>query len=1334
MKHILHLKHSFAFAALAIFMLMPGLGRGQTMQAAPSTNLTVVSTAGGLAAAIIAAGGSLTTVTDLTVTGTIDQRDFETMRSSMPALRNIDLSGASVAAYNAYPANTVPNLALKENIKITSVILPTSVTSIGDFAFQYCSELTSISIPTSVTSIGISAFESCSGLTSVTIPSSVTSIGDYAFVDCSGDITVDVGNTFYSSGDGVLFNKAKTTLITCPTSKIGSYAIPSTVTSIESWAFYNCIGLTSVTIPSSVTSIGSSAFYSCSGLTSVTIPSSVTSIGNGVFESCSGLTSVTIPSSVTSIGSYAFSGCSSLTSLYAWSATPVNLNASTDVFTGVPTSTCVLHVPVGAKSAYETANQWSAFTTIVADISPLTVVSTAGGLAAAIIAAGGSLTTVTDLTVTGTIDQRDFETMRSSMPALRNIDLSGASVAAYNAYPANTVPNLALKENIKITSVILPTSVTSIGDFAFQYCSELTSISIPTSVTSIGISAFESCSGLTSVTIPSSVTSIGDYAFVDCSGDITVDVGNTFYSSGDGVLFNKAKTTLITCPTSKIGSYAIPSTVTSIESWAFYNCIGLTSVTIPSSVTSIADYAFNSCSGLTSFTIPTSVTSIAKWTFNGCSGLTSITIPASVTSIGEGAFAYCSSLTSVTIPSSVTSIGIVVFANCSKLTSIYAWSATPVDLNASYSVFLNVPTGTCVLHVPVGATTAYRAANQWSAFINITDDLVIPTLTTQDVTSIGTTTATGNGNITGLGVPNPTQYGVVWSTLTNPTVALTTKTTQGAATAIGAFTSAITGLSSLTLYYLKAYATNGTGTYYGNEVSFTTLINTWTGTTNTDWNTATNWSLNVVPTILDDVLIPNVTNKPVVNQAPITPAVCNNLTIASGSVLTIAAGKALTVKGTLTNNATSTGLVIQSNASSTGSLIHNTIGVNATVERYVNAWSDAAHGWHLLSSPMTTQAISPFTVTPATDYDFYQWDEVTNLWMNQKDGTNNIVNFIPGTGYLVAYTTAATKVFTGTLNATDITRSGLTLSGGTNSGWNLLGNPFPSALTWGTGNWSLTNIAAIAKIWDEGDAAYNDINPGEFIPAMNGFMVQSAGAGSLTIPTAARVHNALAWYKSSAGMLKLNAHDLDNITAQESIIRVNDNATEGYDTQYDSHFLAGFAPKFYSTIGGEQLSTNTLPGIDTSRVIPMGFVKNAAGNFSIELMENSLMGVSTIYLTDNKTGSITNMGTSPVYSFTAVAGDDANRFMLSFQGTASIPNPDITKDFTVHAENGIITILQTGNLSGKVTVTDMAGRNVATANLMVGAPTRINLQGHPGVYVVSIVSAEGVSNTKVIIN
>ena len=160
--------------------------------------------------------------------------------------------------------------------------IPEGIKQIAGGAFYDCT-LTSVTIPNSVISIGNYAFSGCTGLTSVTIPNSVTSIGYRAFYRCSGLTSVTIGNS---------------------------------VTSIGEYAFADCSALTSVTIPNSVTSIGNGAFSGCSGLTSVTIPNSVTSIGNYAFWGCTGLTSVTIPNSVTSIGEYAFYNCSGLTSIY----------------------------------------------------------------------------------------------------------------------------------------------------------------------------------------------------------------------------------------------------------------------------------------------------------------------------------------------------------------------------------------------------------------------------------------------------------------------------------------------------------------------------------------------------------------------------------------------------------------------------------------------------------------------------------------------------------------------------------------------------------------------------------------------------------------------------------------------------------------------------------------------------------------------------------------------------------------------------------------------------------------------------------------------------------
>ena len=208
--------------------------------------------------------------------------------------------------------------------KTGSYRIPSTVTTVGDAAFQYCANLTGVIIPPGVVRIGSGAFEYFRKLYVITIPASVTNIGAFAFDGCDllTTITVDSSNPVYSSRNGVLFNKDQTTLLQCPGGRTGNFNIPSGVLSIGQGAFGWDRYLTSVTIPEGVTNIGSRAFMFCYLLTEVTLPNSLTSIGAEAFIECYHLTSITIPAGVTSIGSGAFADCTGLSSIFFVGSTP----------------------------------------------------------------------------------------------------------------------------------------------------------------------------------------------------------------------------------------------------------------------------------------------------------------------------------------------------------------------------------------------------------------------------------------------------------------------------------------------------------------------------------------------------------------------------------------------------------------------------------------------------------------------------------------------------------------------------------------------------------------------------------------------------------------------------------------------------------------------------------------------------------------------------------------------------------------------------------------------------------------------------------------------------
>jgi hypothetical protein len=273
-----------------------------------SKSLTI--TAGGLSAALTVEEKS--TVTNLTLKGTADARDFKIMRDEMPALSVVNMGATTVAAYSGtqgpsgsrstvYPASTIPNYSFYSSVTgygksgLSTFIFPANITTIGVSAFRKCG-LTSVTIPSSVTTIADNAFSTCPLLAGIlTIPTSVTSLGEGVFENCAEINSVTISAKI-SSIEKRLFSGCL---------KITSVTIPSMVTSIGDSAFNNCRILSSVNLPSSLITIGERAFYSCN-LIQVSIPSGVISIGDESFMNCMGLSIVNIPASVTYIGKSAF--------------------------------------------------------------------------------------------------------------------------------------------------------------------------------------------------------------------------------------------------------------------------------------------------------------------------------------------------------------------------------------------------------------------------------------------------------------------------------------------------------------------------------------------------------------------------------------------------------------------------------------------------------------------------------------------------------------------------------------------------------------------------------------------------------------------------------------------------------------------------------------------------------------------------------------------------------------------------------------------------------------------------------------------------------------------
>jgi hypothetical protein len=491
---------------------------------------------------------------------------------------------------------------------------------------------------------------------------------------------------------------------------IPDLAIPATVdfegktylvTVIGDSAFYQSVGLKSLTLPANLTAIGNEAFcgcrqlcwiavgdgdqafYGCHGPAGgVTLPAGLTKIGKGAFYDCNLTGSITLPASLTEIGEGTFCDCDKLTSVTLQAVTPPDLGEW--AFAGIAvqaTFTC----PSESLTDYQTHADWSPFFPSNSNEY--------GGFRFQILGRESAVPTATVIGFAG-------EVIPVSLSIPVTIEVEGVT------YPVTAIGAYAFDGCSGLTGELtLPVGLTAIGSFAFYKCSGLTGdLTLPACLTTIGNYAFVGCYGLTSATLQSTTPpALGNKVFTDivnrfgkCEFTFTCPEGSLTayrsapdwapffpFSQGNVNFYIKESKAIITgscVPKAELITLTIPAIVeaegifypvTGIGYYAFYGYSGLTSLILPKSLTEIDWYAFCDCSGLTGeLTLPAGLTEIGGDAFRGCSGLTSMTLPAGLTSISFSAFYNCSGLTSLTFPKDLIEIGDFAFCGCTGLTSL----------------------------------------------------------------------------------------------------------------------------------------------------------------------------------------------------------------------------------------------------------------------------------------------------------------------------------------------------------------------------------------------------------------------------------------------------------------------------------------------------------------------------------------------------------------------------------------------------------------------------------------------------------------------------------------
>lgn len=537
------------------------------------------------------------------------------------------------------PVTIVDEYTFNSCTSLRYIAFPETLTTIGTSAFEGCTSLEKIELPEDLKSIEYAAFSN-TGLVELVLPNSVTTIGNRAFSDCSSLERLTLSKGLQSLGS-TAFGE----------SKISEVVIPKSLESANAYVaggggpFHNVDTLKNVTFEEGTDHIAQSLFAGCTGLEEIRIPDTVTLIDEGAFSYCPNLSSVVLSANLSEIGYYAFGASGVVSVTIPDSVTEIGNRAFSDC-----NSLAQVKLSKGLRSLGSTAFGGSQISEIVIPKSLETANAYATG-------GGGPFDNV------ATLKKVSFEEGTEHVAAYLFAGCTGLEEIVVPD-SVTTIGEGAFRECTSLKKIDLPNNLITIESYAFQKCTALTEVRFPEQLQNIWLAAFEE-SGLKTVTLPDSATSIGNSIFSKCASLTEVTLSGNLSKISSNMFYG--------CPLTEI---EIPQGVQEIQDYAFRDCTELLSVTLPSSLRTMKSSAFRGCQKLASITIPDyTLTEIPAYAFYECGSLQTATIPKGAISIGDYAFANNPQLNSVTIPQTVQEISDNAFSYPS-ITSIYGCSGS----------------------------------------------------------------------------------------------------------------------------------------------------------------------------------------------------------------------------------------------------------------------------------------------------------------------------------------------------------------------------------------------------------------------------------------------------------------------------------------------------------------------------------------------------------------------------------------------------------------------------------------------------------------------------------